>query len=97
MRVIYAVDALVALAFAEGALAAIALAIAFASASEWLTIALSSIFSFAFAWLGVLSSALARTLSCTVALALAVGACLAPGLSAMPGGVGHMRWGWPLP
>ena len=84
VRVVHAVDAFLALALAEGALAAIALAITFALPS-WLAVALSAIFSFAFAWLLVLASALACTEGGAMAFASAITANLGTRLAAHAG------------
>ena len=84
-RVVYAVDAFLALAFAEGTFATIALAIAFASASEWLAKALASIISLALARLLVLSSAFARAMGCAVPFACAIRANLGARLATHPG------------
>ena len=85
-RVVYAVDAFLALAFAEGTFATIALAIAFASASEsGLAIALASILSFTLARLLVLASAVARAMGCAVPFAFAIRANLGARLATHPG------------
>ena len=89
-RVVYAIDALLALAFAEGTLAAIALAIAFAL-STGLAVALSAVFSLTFAWLLVLASALARAEGGTVAFAPAIRADFGTRFAA------HTGRGWTQP
>ena len=89
-RVVYAIDALLALAFAEGTLAAIALAIAFAL-SAGLAVALSAVFTLTFAWLLVLASALARAEWGTVAFAPAIRADFGTRLAA------HTGRGWTQP
>ena len=83
-RVVYAIDALLALAFAEGTLAAIALAIAFALPSG-LAVALSAVLSFTFAWLLVLASALALAEGGAVAFASAISADLGTRFAAHTG------------
>ena len=85
-RVVYAVDAFLALAFAEGTFATIALAIAFALPSG-LAVALSAILSFAFARLLVLASALASAMGCAVPFAFAIRANLSTRLAT------HAGWG----
>ena len=87
MWIIHAVDALP-LAPAES-LAKAFLAIAFASVCG-LAVALSAILSFAFARVEVFASSFARAMSCAVAFALEIRATSAPGLAAIPSGVGHI-------
>ena len=85
-RVVYAVDAFLALAFAEGTFDTIALAIAFASASiSGLAVALPSIFSFALARLLVVASAFARAMGCAVPFACTIRATLGAKLATHPG------------
>ena len=85
IRVIYAVDAFLALAFAEGTLAAIAFAIALASAISGLAIAFACIFALALARLLMLSSAFASAVGHVMPFALAIRANLSTRLATHAG------------
>ena len=84
VRVVHAVDAFLALALAEGALATVALAtVTLASACvSGLAIALSAVLSLAFAWLLVLAADLAGAKGGAMAFASAVSADLGTRLAA---------------